>query len=82
MGLLDAGEVLVDDINVREDPTGTNRELIQNGTFDSGAATTWRIIGNHRTSAVVDDPASPGNKVLKLVATGATEHMNNHAEPR
>jgi hypothetical protein len=33
MGLLDSGECLVDDISVREDPAGTNLELIQNGAF-------------------------------------------------
>lgn len=80
MGLLDAGEVLVDDVSVREDPAGANRELIQNGTFDSGATTAWRIIGNHRRSSVVSDPDDAGNKVLRLVASGVTEHMHNHAE--
>ncbi len=79
MGLLDAGEVLVDDISVKEVNQG-NRELIQNGTFDSGTAATWRNIGTHGFSTVVDDPFAPGNKVLKLVATGATEHMHNHCE--
>src|SRR5439155_2974659 len=39
----------------------------------------WRIIGNHHGEAI-DDPDQPGNKVLRLVATGATEHMSNHGE--
>ncbi|RYD63905.1 MAG: hypothetical protein EOP84_33195, partial [Verrucomicrobiaceae bacterium] len=41
-------------------------------TFTSGASAV--------VSQVIDDPASPGNKVLYLRATGAAEHMHNHAE--
>ncbi|MDB6071739.1 MAG: phosphoenolpyruvate synthase, partial [Verrucomicrobiales bacterium] len=82
LGLLNDGECLIDDISVKEVSSG-NRELIQNGTFSSGNAATWRLLGNHGThgrSLVVDDPSSPGNKVLKITATGATEHMHNHVE--
>ncbi|HEV7867531.1 MAG TPA: lamin tail domain-containing protein, partial [Chthoniobacteraceae bacterium] len=75
LGLLDAGEVLVDDVSVTESGT----QLIQNGTFDTGTAT-WRNVGNHQLTTVVDDPFAPGNKVMKIVATGATEHMSNHSE--
>ncbi len=81
-GLLNTGECLVDDISVKEVNVG-NRELIQNGNFSAGNAETWRLLGNHGfhgRSEVVDDPASPGNKVLKIVATSATEHMHNHVE--
>ncbi|MFV2069188.1 MAG: lamin tail domain-containing protein, partial [Pirellulales bacterium] len=84
LGLLDRGEVLLDDIRVTQDPDGAAVELIQNGSFDAdpsgGAADTWRIIGNHRHSEVVIDPDDPANQVLRLVATGASEHMHNHAE--
>jgi hypothetical protein len=80
LGLLDAGEVLLDDIRVTEDPDATARPLIQNGDFESGTAETWRLLGNHRHSAVVTDPNDPANHVLYLKATGATEHMHNHAE--
>ena len=31
LGLLENGEVLIDDISVIEDPSGTNRQLLQNG---------------------------------------------------
>jgi hypothetical protein len=75
-GLLDTGEVLIDDISVTVGTGAT--QLIQNGTFTSGAATSWRIIGNH-AGTVVDDPFSAGSKVLKVAASGATEHMHNHA---
>jgi hypothetical protein len=77
-GLLDSGEFLIDDISVKNVTAG-NLELIQNGTFDSGTTGTWRIIGTH-SGTVVEDPASPGNKVLKIHAARATEHMHNHAE--
>lgn len=78
MGLLEAGEVLLDDVSVIETPNTTPVQLIQNGTFDNGT-NTWRIIGNHH-GEVIDDPDQPGNKVLRLVATGSTEHMSNHGE--
>ena len=84
LGLLDAGEVLLDDIHVVQDPSGRALELIQNGSFQQDTVgqqpATWRIIGNHRHSQVVTDPDDPDNKALRLVATGPTEHMHNHAE--
>ena len=85
LGLLNSGEVLLDDISVIEMPGTANAfELISNGTFEAdaigGEASGWRIIGNHRHSEVIVDPDSPSNKVLRLVATGPTEHMHNHAE--
>ena len=79
LGLLDAGEVLLDDLSVVEDPDGAGLELIPNGTFDDGSGA-WRLLGNHRHSGVVPDPEEPANPVLRLVATGPTGHMHNHAE--
>lgn len=78
IGLLDKGEVLLDDISVTESPAGTPVAMLQNGTFTTDASK-WRIIGNH-SGTVIDDPDQPGNKVLRLVATGSTDHMSNHAE--
>ncbi len=78
LGLLDAGEVLLDDISVIDTPTGAATQLIANGNFESGL-TGWRIIGDHKGS-VITDPANAGNHVLRLVATSSTEHMHNHAE--
>ncbi|MEO7329423.1 MAG: lamin tail domain-containing protein, partial [Minicystis sp.] len=80
LGLLDAGAVLIDDVSVIEDPAGAATQLVQNGSFESGTAASWRLLGNHRHSEVVVDPADAGNHVLRLVATGATEHMHNHLE--
>ena len=78
LGLLDKGEVLLDDISVIEAPATAPVQMLQNGTF-TALPTRWRIIGNH-SGTVIDDPNQPGNKVLRLVSTGSTEHMSNHAE--
>ncbi|HNS19815.1 MAG TPA: lamin tail domain-containing protein [Sedimentisphaerales bacterium] len=79
MGLLYDGEILIDDLRVIEDPDGATVDLLQNGDFSSGTSA-WRIIGNHRHSQVEPDPEDASNRVLRLVATGPTEHMHNHAE--
>jgi len=79
MGLLYAGEVLIDDLRVIEDPDGSATDLLQNGNFSIGTPA-WRIIGNHRHSEIVLDPEDQTNPVLLLRATGPTEHMHNHAE--
>lgn len=79
IGLLDAGEILIDDVSVVEDPNGAAAQLLADGTFDAGAGA-FRILGNHRHSAVIADPTDPGNQVLRVVATGPTEHMHNHIE--
>lgn len=81
MGMLERGEVLIDDISVIEDPDGTAIELIQNGDFemDTPGETPhlWRILGNHQNSHVVE--LVEGGKALKLIATGALEHSYNLA---
>ncbi len=79
LGLLDAGEVLIDDVSLIEDPHGLAIERMQNGTFEQGADH-WRILGNHDGSQVIADPSNPQNHVLHVVATSATEHMHNHLE--
>ncbi|MBL9173101.1 MAG: hypothetical protein JNL10_06170, partial [Verrucomicrobiales bacterium] len=79
LGLLNAGECLIDDLKVVESPSGTPVSLVSNGDFESGAAA-WRFLGTHRLSRVIPDPDQPGNHVLDLIATGPTEHMHNHLE--
>lgn len=76
LGLLGAGEILLDDIHVVEDADGSRIELVQNGDFERGTTDAWRFGGNHH-GTVVDDA---GNNVLHLVATGPTEHLKNQAE--
>ena len=77
LGLLDSGEVLIDDVSVIEDPGGANRELMQNGTFDAGNANYWRRIGTHKLSEVIDSEESP---VLKIVASARMNYLNNLIE--
>lgn len=75
IGLLDTGEVLLDDIQVRE--VGGSG-LIQNSDFETDLKK-WRVLGNHAATRDVD-PSNPNNHVMRMVATGMTEHMSNHAE--
>lgn len=79
LGLLDTGEILLDDISVIEEPDGARIQLIQSGSFEFGGAT-WRLLGNQGLGAIIADPDNIYNHVLHLVATGATEHMHNHVE--
>ena len=78
-GLLNDGEILIDDISVIFDPGGANVELIQNGDFNNGLST-WRAGGNHRYATIVADPNDPSNQVLQLITTGSAEHILNHVE--
>ena len=79
LGMLRAGEVLIDDVSVRRDPDGAAEELVQNGTFQNGSDR-WRIVGNHRHSRVFNEPGVPGNRVLHLVSSGAADTRHNHLE--
>ncbi len=73
VGLLAAGEVLLDEVRVVEDPDGEALQLVRNPTFDGPAPDGWRLLGTHRHSRVEGG-------ALRLVADGPTEHMHNHAE--
>ena len=84
LALLEGGEVLLDDISLVENGT---IEFISNGDFESdslgGLPAEWRVLGNHGShgrTVVIDDPDSPGNKCLHLVATGATDDKQNKLE--
>ena len=79
LGLLDAGECLLDDLRVVESPGSAPVELLQNGSFETGLAA-WRALGTHCHSRVETDPGNPAGRVLHLVATGGTEHLHNHLE--
>jgi len=84
MGLLDEGQVLLDNISVIENPYTDPVELIQNGTFEADQIDSlpekWRIQGTHERSRIIHDPDNPQNKVLHLVADGPTNYLCNHAE--
>jgi hypothetical protein len=77
-GLHERGSLMIDDISVIESPATTNRQLIQNGSFETGAAT-WRFLGTHSRASVIADPFGTG-QVLRVDATDASEHMHNHCE--
>ena len=81
IGMLDAGEVLVDDVNLVRDPDGARQQLIQNGNFEITAGNThWRMLGNHGQSRIIVDPHNPANHVLKVSATSAAGTSHNHVE--
>lgn len=71
LGLLDRGQVLIDDLSVIEDPAGLNLELIENGTFSN--TNDWRILGTHQNSHIE-------NNALKIVATSRFNYLNNLIE--
>ena len=84
IGKLAAGEMLIDDISLIEDPDGTAIQFIQNGDFSSSTIgstpTDWRAAGNHGLhgkTVVVEDG---GNKALKLVATGGSKEFHNQLQ--
>ncbi|MDB4693121.1 lamin tail domain-containing protein [Akkermansiaceae bacterium] len=84
LALIEGGEVLLDDISLVENGT---IEFISNGDFESDSLGSipadWRVLGNHGShgrTVVIDDPDSPGNKCLHLVATGATDDKQNKLE--
>ncbi|BDS05448.1 hypothetical protein NT6N_04880 [Oceaniferula spumae] len=84
IGLLDAGEILIDDVSVIEN---NSIEFIQNGDFEGDAlgstAQKWRAIGTHGShgrTVVISDPDNAGNKCLRVVATGPTENKHNKLE--
>ncbi|MGC8744959.1 MAG: lamin tail domain-containing protein [Verrucomicrobiia bacterium] len=79
MGIIDSGEIWLDNISVIEAPGISNRQLIQNGSFETGM-NGWRIIGSHRHSEVIQEPGNTSNHILRLVADAPTEHIHNHAE--
>lgn len=79
VGLLSAGECLIDDIRVVQSPTNNPVSLLSNGDFENGQ-TGWRVLGTHSASQVIPEPGNPGNHLLRVVATGPQEHMNNHIE--
>ncbi len=78
-GLLDDGEILIDDLEAIDTTDGS--QLIGGGDFEfEEGLGPWRAVGNHRASQVIEDPDDPTNRVLHLIATGGTEHMSNHLE--
>jgi len=64
LGLLDAGECLVDDVEVRPGTTGAN--YVANPSFDSGL-TNWTLLGDHSRSSLETNSGYPsGGSALHL----------------
>ncbi|MCA9200074.1 MAG: lamin tail domain-containing protein, partial [Planctomycetales bacterium] len=84
IGLIDSGELLIDNVSVIEDPQGAANELMQNGSFEldavGGGASAWRLIGNHGQSHVTVDPDDPNNHVLHIIAESHMHYLSNHLE--
>jgi len=81
IGMLDAGEALVDDVSVVRDPNGARQQLVQNGNFETTAGNThWRMLGNHRASLIMVEPDNAANHVLKVVASSPSRTSHNHIE--
>ena len=78
MGMFGAGEIWIDDVSVIENPDTTAVQKIVDGGFNNAAL--WRLRGNHRHSEIIAEPGNPANKILRMVATGPTEHMHNQVE--
>lgn len=80
LGLLDDGQVLIDDVSVIKDPDGARTQLIQNGNFETTSGNThWRALGNHAATFVLD-PDDASNHVLQIAASGRAVMNHNHIE--
>ena len=79
--LLGAGEMLIDDVRFTppKRPGRRSREIIANGSFESGLRG-WATLGNHIRSHVVSTGSQHGKRCLKLVASGAGNTSPNHVE--
>ena len=81
IGMLDSGEVLIDNLSL----TRSGTELLPNGDFEGiptgeiANTNLWRFIGNHE-GTVITDPDDPTNQVLYLNARGAQQHVHDHME--
>ncbi|MGA2853583.1 MAG: lamin tail domain-containing protein, partial [Verrucomicrobiota bacterium] len=71
LGLLDAGECLVDNVEVRPGTNGSN--YVSNPNFDSGL-TNWTLLGNHSRSSLETNWGYPsGGPCLHLRASSGLE---------
>ena len=81
VGLLDPGEVLMDDVSVVRNPDGARQQLIQNGDFELAVGNShWRMLGDHRQSQIEIDPENAENHVLHISSSAAPRMNHNHIE--
>jgi hypothetical protein len=77
LGMLGAGECLVDDLAVNG-PTGTT--LLTNGGFETGSlpnATGWAYLGHHSRSRVEAGAGFGGGRALRVIAPGDLDTGRN-----
>lgn len=77
VGMLDAGECLVDDVQVLGPG---NVSLLANGGFESGTgatATGWTFLGHHASSRVESAGAFAGARALRIIAPGDLDAGRN-----
>lgn len=77
VGMLGAGECLIDDVQVLG-PTGT--AILSNGGFETGsgtAATGWAFLGHHGRSRVENTGAFSGTRALHIIAPGDLDAGRN-----
>ena len=68
--LLNAGEVLLDDLELLIDNTDRiTQNRLRNGSFESGESS-WRLLGNHIRSFVTTEDRHSGSRSLHVIATG------------
>ena len=84
LGLLRAGECMIDDIRVVRDPDGEAKNLTKNSGFDGNLFIPinrghWRMIGNHQRSEIVGEEEGNGGK-MHVVAVGSSNYLNNLIE--
>ena len=77
IGMLGAGECLVDDVSVVRVSSG--QQLIQGGNFES-LTNKWRMLGTHGASTIEAEPGNPGNHVLHVRASDGFRWNHNHIE--
>jgi regulation of enolase protein 1 (concanavalin A-like superfamily) len=73
--LLEAGECLVDEVEVRVEGVATN--LIANGAFENGIAG-WTMLGDHVRSGLSRTAGIDGSACLHLRANNQGEPLANH----
>ncbi len=77
VGMLGAGECLVDQVEVLN---GAGAAVLTNGGFETGSGATasgWSFLGHHRRSRIDPTGAFEGNRVLHIIAPGDLDAGRN-----
>ena len=77
LGMLGAGECLIDEVEVLN---GAGTAVLTNGGFEVGTGTNasgWSFLGHHRRSRVDSTGAFSGSRVLRMIAPGDLDAGRN-----